>query len=268
MKLSTFMLEEKFFKIQTPINPNREISLSVEFTDLEFDRFEIDLHTISFYIEDKKVCELEHVKGKMVGTDTRGGETILEPTAAARSRFDRFWKPDRVKPLYVEPMELEVDETEIAILSDLKQARKYKNVSIKRALNTLEEIDTLFQKGFKKVLYIQNPPVAFDSFVHLMSNLSDAFQEDEKVGAVQGYSRRNSEDGAAVSLEQYEWDGFIINQKQWAKVKGKVMKAKTRNFTRSLSVVFDEKKLVRLSLDMSRNKQFTKSDARRKKFNV
>ena len=132
----------------------------------------------------------------------------------------------------------------------------------------LEEIDTLFKKGFKKVLYIQAAPVDFDSFVSLMVNLSDSFKDDQKVGAVQGYSRGVSTDAASVSVEQNEWDGFIINQKQWSIVKGKVLKAKTRNFTRSLSVVFDEKKLVRLSLDMSRNKQYTKSDARRKKFNV
>jgi hypothetical protein len=268
MKLSTFMLEERFFKIQTPLNPSREIAIREEFNDQEFDRFEIGLHTISFYVGDNKVCELSHVKGKMVGTDTRGGETILEPTSASRSKFDRYWKPERVRPIYVEPVELQIDETELAIISDLKEARKYKNVSIKRSPKILEEIDTLFKKGFKKVLYIQAAPVDFDSFVSLMVNLSDSFKDDQKVGAVQGYSRGVSTDAASVSVEQNEWDGFIINQKQWSIVKGKVLKAKTRNFTRSLSVVFDEKKLVRLSLDMSRNKQYTKSDARRKKFNV
>ena len=268
MKLSTFMLEEKFFKIQTPINPSREIALSVDFKDPEFDRFEIGLHTISFFIGDSKVCELAHVKGKMVGNDTRGGETILEPIPASRSRFDRFWKPEREKPLYVEPREVKPTDTSMAIISDLREARNYEYINIKRNPDTIKEIDKLFQKGFQKVLYVQSAPKDFDSFVSLMSNMSDAFASDSKVGSVQGFSRRNSEDGSAVSLEEFEWDGFVLTQETWAKIKGKALKAKTRNFTRTLSVVFDEKKLTRLSLDMSRNKQFTKSDSRRKKFNV
>lgn len=79
MKLSTFMLEERFFKIQTPINASREIALSVDFKDTEFDRFEIGLHTISFYIGEDRVCELAHVKGKMVGNDKRGGKLFWNP---------------------------------------------------------------------------------------------------------------------------------------------------------------------------------------------
>lgn len=268
MKLSKFMLEEKFFKIQTPINPNREIALTPEFNDPEFDRFDISQHTISFFIGDDKVCELAHVKGEMVGNDTRGGETILRPVSASKSRFDRFWKPDRVKPLYVEPVEVEVDNSGLAIISDLKEAKKYNNVGIKRNPDTLSEMDQLFQKGFNKVLYLQNPPADFDSFISLMSNMSDAFEDNPNVGAVQGYSRLNSEDGAAASVEEYEWDGFMITKTTWSKIKGKALKSKTRNFTRTLKVVFDEKRLIRLSLDMSRNKQFTKSDSRRKKFNV
>lgn len=268
MKLSTFMLEERFFKIQTPIDASREIALSVDFKDTEFDRFEIGLHTISFYIGEDRVCELAHVKGKMVGNDKRGGETILEPTPAARSRFDRFWKPEREKPIYVEPRQVEAKDTDIAIVSDLKEARKYEYVNIKRNPDTLKEIDALFKKGFKKVLYIQASPVDFDSFVSLMSNMSDAFASDSNVGSVQGYSRKSSEDGSAVSLEEFDWDGFVITVETWAKIKGKALKAKTKNFTRTLSVIFDEKKLIRLSLDMSRNKQSTKSDSRRKKFNV
>lgn len=101
-----------------------------------------------------------------------------------------------------------------------------------------------------------------------MSNMSDAFASDSNVGSVQGYSRKSSEDGSAVSLEEFDWDGFVITVETWAKIKGKALKAKTKNFTRTLSVIFDEKKLIRLSLDMSRNKQSTKSDSRRKKFNV
>ncbi len=52
MKLSTFMLEERFFKMQTPINPSREIALTPEFNDVEFDKFEISEHTISFFIKE------------------------------------------------------------------------------------------------------------------------------------------------------------------------------------------------------------------------
>ncbi len=268
MKLSTFMLEERFFKMQTPINPSREIALTPEFNDVEFDKFEISEHTISFFIKEDKVCELAHVKGKMVGTDTRGGETILEPTPSSRSRFDRFWKPERVRPLYIEPVEFSLNDTGLGIISDLKEAKKYNSIGIKRNPDTITEIDNLFQKGFDKVLYVQNPPINFDSFVSLMINMSDAFAENTKVGAVQGFSRKSSKDPAAVSVEEDEWDGFVLTKHTWSVIKGKALKAKTRNFKRTLKVIFEEKRLVRLSLDMSRNRTNTSNDARRKKFNV
>ena len=252
---------QKTFKISSPLNPSREIVFGDPFEDIEFDAYIATNDSLILKIDKKTVCRLKFLKDHLVGTDTRGGETILTPKSENKDKFIRYFKPNhRVEVLIPEKEDVPL-EGKIAIVTPFK-FEGYTCVNPKRE-RLFKIYDDLFSKGYDYVFHIDCSTTK--GFIPLLTTLSKQYLTGERIGSVQVCSHKTSDDGSAISFEDGDWRGFSIDKKTWTKIKAKVM-TKQLNFYRALTVQFREKKLFRISTDMSRDKFSTPQDKNRKNF--
>ena len=255
------LLKQKKFKISTALNPNRDIVFEEDFEDMEFDSFVISGDNLLLKSGNKTVIKLSFFKDHLEGNDTRGGKSVLTPTAPNKDDFIRHFKPAHRSEVLVPEKQTNELEGKVAIISpfsfeghtciDPKRERLY------------DIYDDLFSKGYKYIFHVHCRTTKH--FIFLLENLSKTYLNGGKVGSVQVCSSKTSNDGAAVSFEDGDWKGFAIDNRTWVKIKSK-MSNKRLNFFRNLTILFKEKNLMRISTDMSRDVLMTPQDKVRKNF--
>jgi len=249
------------FKISTPMKGSRKISFKRPFEDIEFSDYKLQDNKLCLIKDEEVLTKLSFNKSRLEGSDSRGGVTELHPDMSDLEEFKDYFKVVRVsKPLVTEP---EVNfEGKITIVSN----NNHEGYPVVPPRGRLYDIyDKLFSNGVELILNFTDCNVKPNA-IDLLIELSKQYLND-KVGSVQVCSRDKTGSANQLSEENGDWYGYAINLKTWLKIRQK-MKSKEFNFKYGLKMQFIEKKLIRLSCNMSRCKYHDIQDGRRKHFEV
>ena len=259
--MRAILLKQKLFEVSTPLG-KRDIIFNENLVDREFDSFQIENNTLLLRKDGITLATLSYNPNRncLSGSDLRGGTTEVYPFPNKEQEFKNHFSTDRKSEPLLKEKDSIKKKTDTAVVCNLSFEGYDCYKPSKKLFDTF---DSLFQAGYQYVMYINTPITPH--ITQLLENLSkDKVHGD--IGSVQVVSGKAGK-ADEISLETGDWRSFSISVDVWAKIR-KHMDNPKFNFFRNLTVQFKEKKLKRYSTNMSRDKDWTPQDSRRKNFKI
>lgn len=258
------LLKHKTFMLSDSHKQNREIKFGNPFSDEEFNDWRIKRENgkdvLLLRNNGETVVQLSYDGETLAGRDLRGGKASMRPLPKMQAAFDAYFKNmGKVKlgiPKSFQTIQVTEKVEDVAVLSH----NIYDGVDCYPIIENLgAAIDKLFYAGYNSVMYVDKP--LDQASVELLNNLS---KSQGNVGCVQVVSNKK---GAAdtISLETGAMSCFAITKEVWSKVRKQTLNPQF-NFETGFRKALKSFELNTYSMDMSRDRQTTPQDSRRKNF--
>lgn len=266
------LLKYRNFTITTPREANREIAFTEDFSDPEFDSWEIALYKNVPTLHLKSgslVVKFQYERGVFEGRDPRGGFSIMRPPSNAITDLTEWQKgPQRITPAMSGSPKLTINKNSETAIMGGYQHEEFDSYNL-FGVELKDALDELFKAGYERVM-VMNTGIAnigaIDLLGHLEPYLGEIVEKGE-VGSVQIVSPNLEGDAGELSIETGDWRGFMIKRNIWHKIQ-KIVLDSRNNFEYNMTQAFHRHNLIRLSTTLSRVNNSTPQDSRRKNFKV
>lgn len=253
----------KTYKIVSPVTGVREITFNSEFSDIEFDDWSANEDSLKLFQNGQRVASLSLEGNSLSGRDVRGGYVVIEPLSNNIKMFqDYFRKPRKVALSHSQSFrsipEIKKNHS-VAVLSKSIYSG-VDNYNYSKFLK--QDIDLMFSSGYNYVMVIDRELP--ESSIKLLNTLTSYLSGE--IGSVQVVSDTKGP-ADALQYETGSWSCYCLSSNAWSKVRKSVI-GSSFNLETALTKGFNDKRLKRISTQMSRDVQNTPQDSKRKNFKL